>query len=214
MKVWLNRVHFPVTALGPGRRLGIWLQGCSLACPGCVSRDTWTPTGRHETSVEALLARCETLAPGEIDGVTISGGEPFEQPEALAALLRGLAARRAEQARPMDLLVYSGLRLATLQRRHAPILALADAVISEPFVSARAPGDGLRGSSNQLITPLSALGAARYGGTADAPGRRMQVAIDEEAIWFIGIPGPGDMARLEDAARRRGLELESCSWRA
>ena len=37
----LNKAHYPVTALGPGRRIGLWLQGCALACPGCISQDSW-----------------------------------------------------------------------------------------------------------------------------------------------------------------------------
>ena len=41
MKIAINKAHFPVTVLGPGRRIGIWLQGCSIHCKGCVSQDTW-----------------------------------------------------------------------------------------------------------------------------------------------------------------------------
>ena len=41
--VGVSRLHFPVTTLGPGRRAAIWLQGCSIHCRGCVSRDTWAP---------------------------------------------------------------------------------------------------------------------------------------------------------------------------
>ncbi len=37
----LNKAHWPVTVLGPGRRIGLWVQGCSIHCPGCVSQDTW-----------------------------------------------------------------------------------------------------------------------------------------------------------------------------
>ena len=36
----LSRMHFPVTTLGPGNRIGIWVQGCTIRCPGCVSADT------------------------------------------------------------------------------------------------------------------------------------------------------------------------------
>ena len=41
MALVVNRVHFPVTALGPGRRLGVWVQGCSIGCAGCLAHDTW-----------------------------------------------------------------------------------------------------------------------------------------------------------------------------
>ena len=55
MELSLSRVHFPVTTLGPGRRLGIWFQGCSIRCPGCISADTWGP-GRRRIALARLLA--------------------------------------------------------------------------------------------------------------------------------------------------------------
>ena len=41
--VSISRLHFPVTTLGPGHRIGIWFQGCSIRCEGCLSMDTWAP---------------------------------------------------------------------------------------------------------------------------------------------------------------------------
>ncbi len=79
----LSRIHFPVTALGPGKRIGIWFQGCSLRCPGCISTDTWARVTENAT-VAAVLAASASF--GEtVEGVTISGGEPSEQPAALEA---------------------------------------------------------------------------------------------------------------------------------
>lgn len=48
VNIYINNAHFPVTVLGPGA-LGIWTQGCSIGCKGCVSRDTWP-----EDETEAL----------------------------------------------------------------------------------------------------------------------------------------------------------------
>src|SRR5687767_5823772 len=100
MKMALSRVHYPVTALGYGRRLGIWLQGCPLACPGCISRDTWVADERHDTTLTETIAACDALVSGLIDGVTISGGEPFQQPDALEGLLSHWATRRSRQTAP------------------------------------------------------------------------------------------------------------------
>jgi len=85
MRVAVSRLHFPVTTLGPGRRLGVWLQGCSIRCPGCISVDTWDE-GSGMIDAEELL-RAVDLHAREADGLTVSGGEPFEQPAALASLL-------------------------------------------------------------------------------------------------------------------------------
>ena len=52
--VAISRLHFPVTTLGPGRRLGIWFQGCSIQCRGCISIDTWDKT-RGITTIESII---------------------------------------------------------------------------------------------------------------------------------------------------------------
>jgi anaerobic ribonucleoside-triphosphate reductase activating protein len=213
----LNKAHFPVTVLGPGRRIGIWLQGCSIGCAGCVSRDTWpTDTGRT-ISVAQLLAWCREVSRGELDGVTISGGEPFEQPTALAALLRGLHGWRASLSSDFDLLCYSGYPLRTLRKGHGGILDLLDAIIPEPFVETLPLGGIWRGSSNQPLVALSERGRSRYAAFSERPAsdaaKRLQVAVEKDRIWYIGIPDRGDMARLEAASRERGLHFAKTSWR-
>jgi anaerobic ribonucleoside-triphosphate reductase activating protein len=87
-EIAISRIHFPVTRLGPGRRVGIWVQGCSIRCPGCISVDTWV-RGRGRADVSEVL---EAIAPwmSTAEGFTISGGEPFDQPDALASLLAGI----------------------------------------------------------------------------------------------------------------------------
>ena len=57
----VNRVHYPVTTLGPGLQAGIWTRGCSLRCPGCISPDTWEPDPRRRLPVHRLLAWPQSL---------------------------------------------------------------------------------------------------------------------------------------------------------
>lgn len=54
MMLYLSRIHFPVTTLGPGNRIGIWFQGCSIQCQGCVSVDTWG-TGKGGVLVNEIM---------------------------------------------------------------------------------------------------------------------------------------------------------------
>ena len=116
----LNKAHYPVTTLGPGRRIGLWLQGCGLACPGCIAQDIWTFTADQALPLPVLLAWCQEVAQHGLDGITISGGEPFAQPEALLALLQALHDWRDNAGLNFDLLGYSGLSWrrcnATLRR--------------------------------------------------------------------------------------------------
>ncbi len=215
----ISRIHFPVQVLGPGERIGVWVQGCDLACHGCMARDTWAADGGVELDVSQVIERMlSNVGDTEVDGITISGGEPFDQPDGLRALLEQLPSRlRRRQRREVDVLVYSGHSWGHLQDRHRDILELADAVIPEPFDSAQMPGGRWRGSANQPLMVLSELGRERFGApsAADDPSApTMQVAVDEDGVWMIGVPrSAGDLRRLEGALRRRGVTLGEASWR-
>jgi len=212
----LNKAHWPVIVLGPGRRIGLWLQGCSIHCPGCVSQDTWPRDAGKRIAIADLLAWCRKVSAGVPDGITISGGEPFDQPAALQALLAGLAAWRREKRLDFDILCYSGYPLRKLEKAHPKILALLDALIPEPYVDTLPQGNVWRGSTNQPLVPLSARGRDRYAAHVDAPGdgnKRMQAAVEGRRVWMIGIPGRGDMAAVEALCASRGLALTEVSWR-
>jgi anaerobic ribonucleoside-triphosphate reductase activating protein len=217
MNIIINKAHFPVTVLGPGRRIGLWLQGCTIRCKGCVSQDTWPADPARAMPVKSLIDWCQRMANNELDGITISGGEPFDQPRPLAALLDGLGAWRTAAGLDFDILCYSGYPLKTLQKKHAKLLARLDAVIPEPYADGRPLGGLWRGSDNQTLVPLSPRGTARYASfVAQAQAtddKRMQVSIEDGKLWMIGIPHRGDMAALEDLCRQRGLELKAASWR-
>jgi anaerobic ribonucleoside-triphosphate reductase activating protein len=206
----ISRVHAPVTVLGPGRRLGIWFQGCSIGCRGCVSRDTWDAGAGRELPVAELAAHCrDRIEALGLEGITLSGGEPFEQPEALAELLTELAPWC--EARGIDRLCYSGLPMKRLTAEYSHILALLDAVMPEPFAMSQPNGEVWRGSANQPLVLLSALARQRYREVPKVhPG--LQVSVDSNRVWFIGIPREGDMDRITRGSAERGLALEDVSW--
>ena len=213
----LNKAHWPVTVLGPGKRIGLWVQGCTIHCAGCVSQDTWPSDATKAIAVRDLLAWCKRVAADGFDGVTISGGEPFEQPAGLAALLEGLHRWRTDAALDFDILCYSGYPLRTLERKHAKLLAMLDAIIPEPYVDNVPITHRWRGSRNQPLVPLSERGRLRYAEHVDAPAsagaKRMQAAVEGGRVWMIGIPERGDMERVEALCASRGLTLDKVSWR-
>ncbi len=217
MKIAVNKAHFPVTVLGPGQRIGIWVQGCGIGCKGCVSQDTWAKDPGREITVARLLTWCREVAAGGFDGVTISGGEPFDQPQALRALLKALHQWRAALDHKFDILCYSGYPLTRLRGRHAGILELLDAIIAEPYVENLPITQLWRGSSNQSLVPLSDLGRERFlpfiDAAADSFGKRIQTLVEAGRVWYIGIPARGDMAALEKACRERGIKFGEVSWR-
>ncbi len=213
----INKAHYPVTVLGHGRRIGIWVQGCSIHCKQCVSMDTWTPDPKRALRIADVLAWCRDRAKDGCDGITISGGEPFDQPHGLRALLTGLHAWRKSGGLDFDILSYSGYPLRTLQAKHSALLNLLDAVIAEPYIENLPPTAIWCGSANQSLVPLSERGKIRYAPYLNLPleqyGKQMQMSVEGGKVWMIGIPSRGDMAALETLCQSRGLTLSEVSWR-
>jgi anaerobic ribonucleoside-triphosphate reductase activating protein len=211
MRISISRLHYPVTTLGPGQRVGIWLQGCKIRCPGCVSLDTWAED-KGQTTVDEVV-RAVTSWLGEADGVTISGGEPFDQPDALAALLSKLPLCDKQ-----DVLVYSGYPFELIETLPAVRLGRIDALMSDPYLVNAAQALPLRGSDNQRLHLLTELGRGRlseYQVPGTASGKSLDVMFDDDGtVWLAGIPRPGDMARLKSVLGAQGHEIHTTASRA
>lgn len=199
--IGLSRLHFPVTTLGPGQRVGIWFQGCSIRCPGCISADTWAAALAFSTVADVLTAIQPWLAAA--DGITISGGEPFDQVAALQALLEGLRAGSSA-----DILVFSGYPLESLETNISRMCGLIDVIVSDPFERQTTQTMRLRGSDNQRLTFLTPLGRYRfdaYQAPRDERDRRLDVTFDDDgAVWFAGIPDRDDFARFKSRLEAQG----------
>ncbi len=201
MRLFLSRVHYPITALGPGRRIGVWFQGCSIRCAGCISADTWS-FGLGETTVEdAVQAFTPWL--NEADGVTVSGGEPFDQSDALIELLRDIRRRFCG-----DVLVYTGHPHEMVAQLLPAAEDLIDALITEPYDATAPQTLPLRGSDNQRLYLLTNLGRDRFenydSGRASAAPKLDVMFDDDGAIWFAGIPRRGDFSQMQRRLRERG----------
>jgi len=196
---------FPVEGLGPGRRVAIWLRGCGRCCPGCISPELWEPG--EATPLEEIAAVLAPLLP-EADGLTVSGGEPFAQAEALAALI-DLLRRQAD----MEVLVYTGFLLEELAAqggKTAALLEKIDILIDGPFMESMPNTLRWRGSDNQRVHLLTAR-AQQHAEAASAPmpePRPLQVQmIGTTRFRIIGIPRRGDIAAYRAAMAARGLEV-------
>jgi anaerobic ribonucleoside-triphosphate reductase activating protein len=204
LQLFLSRTHFPITTLGFGRRIGVWFQGCSIRCPGCISADTW-PAHQRETTTEALI---ETIAPWleAADGLTVSGGEPFDQPAALENLLRFY-----REGGRGDILVFSGYPWEVLAPAFAPYRALIDTLITDPFDATAGQTLALRGSDNQRMHLFTPLGELRYSAlqhaTREYGSASLDVFIDDDGnAWLAGIPRIGDMQRLKKLLEVQGFK--------
>jgi anaerobic ribonucleoside-triphosphate reductase activating protein len=179
-----------------------------------MSRDTWAADPARAVPADEILRVVGECGP--VDGVTISGGEPLDQPDDLIALLVDL--RSLPKLRGGDILCYSGRTTRFIRRRHPELLALVDAVVAGPYDWRRPCDDPLRGSANQSVLRVTRLGRERYpespgaAGRGTREGRRIQVALDQDRVRTIGVPAVGDLAALEAAAAAAGLGIAAASW--
>lgn len=168
--------------LGPGLRYAIWLQGCPFNCFNCI-----TPQARPV--VAAKIAEVESLAKdivsnSRIDGLTISGGEPFLQAEALVSLLSMVREYRPE----LTVLIFTGFNLENLDSPMArKVLEMTDVLIDGKYIDSLNDGIGLRGSSNQRIHFLSDRLTA-YEEEMNKGKRSIEVSFHDKVIDIIGIP--------------------------
>jgi anaerobic ribonucleoside-triphosphate reductase activating protein len=202
----LSRIHFPVTTLGPGRRIGIWFQGCSIRCPGCISMDTWAQ-GRGITTIDEVFNAIARWIP-VADGITISGGEPFDQPKALFELLKRL--RLLTEA---DVLVFTGHPWTKVGEILDASPGLIDALVTGPFDLNRNQTLALRGSDNQELHFLTAMGRARFASfqrPITEVERTLDIMFDDRGdVWFAGIPGRDDFRRLREMLENAGARLST-----
>ncbi len=69
---------------GPGKRFCIWVQGCKKHCKGCFATQTWEFGKGTDYLIDKLFTQIEKEP--EIEGITLLGGEPFEQAQSLFEL--------------------------------------------------------------------------------------------------------------------------------
>lgn len=133
---------------GPGLRFTVFTQGCPHACPGCHNPETHDPAGGEEVSVETLAQRLEKNP--LIEGLTLSGGEPFLQAEDCARLAR------AARALGLTVWTYTGFLYEQIQASDHPgwqaLLAETDVLVDGPYREAEhSYGLTFRGSRNQRL---------------------------------------------------------------
>ena len=138
-------------ANGPGPRFVVWVQGCSLGCPGCFNPETHPRTG-GEIIPTAALVEMALRESGIIEGITVSGGEPFQQIQALGNFLAII-----RKQSNLSTLVFTGFTWEEIQRLPgaAEVLRSIDVLLAGHYRNGLRIAKGLLGSSNKTIHFLS-----------------------------------------------------------
>lgn len=215
MLLSVNRILAPITVLGAGRRVGVWVQGCALACPGCASIDTWDSAQGVRYESAALAEKLADLVNREnLDGLTVTGGEPLDQAAQLAELISELKTRLSSspQADRFDVLLFSGYARSAAQRRAGALWDMLDAAVCGPYRQQLPSDVALIASSNQEMVVLTDLADSKY--SSSHGGHRMQVVSDGESLMMVGLPRPGELDHFASRLAERGIELAGVSWRS
>jgi len=178
-------------AEGPGKRFALWVQGCSLRCPGCCNPEMFAPDKGGSFVEPAALAR-EILSIDGLEGLSVLGGEPFEQPEALAELCALV------KAGGRSVMIYTGYTLAELRAKQSPavdaLLATVDLLVDGRYEQGR-PEKSRRwiGSSNQVmhfLTPRYAVDDPRF-----ATANTVELRFVNGQLTINGWPQAADALR-------------------
>ena len=175
-------------AEGPGRRFALWVQGCTIRCPGCCNPEMFAADkGRAVDSAE--LAQQVLGAPG-LEGVSILGGEPGEQAEAVADF--------CERVRlgGLSVMLYSGYTLEQLRQRPGAerLLGAVDLLVDGRYEQSL-PETKRRwlGSTNQVLHFLT----SRY--ASDDPrfgtSNTVELRLTREGLTINGWPALADGVR-------------------
>ena len=135
---------------GPGIRSVFWTQGCTLACKGCWNTQYWPSRGGEEISVSAILSQLEDLK--DIEGITLLGGEPLQQPQACLELIQGC------KEMGLSVFIYTGYEPSEFDDIMQSCFDLCDIAVTGRYVQElRDTTLRWRGSRNQQVHFISDL---------------------------------------------------------
>ena len=213
----VNRLAYPVTTLGFGKRIALWVQGCGRKCPGCSAHDTWDYDGGE--SVEELLLAHDVAGIAVVEdavGVTITGGEPFDQADAVAsfvALLRAtLEERDPRRGKEFDVLIYTGMGADEAAARSRCLWAAGDAFVCGPYRENEPSANPLFGSGNQELVCVTTRGRRHLDFGAVGSRHVIQYSLGAGDLSFAGITRAGDLGRMERELGSRGIRFGVVSW--
>ena len=129
---------------GPGDRFVIWTQGCRKGCKNCYNPETWSHYKNNLITIEEII---EEIKISSATGVTISGGDPLEQPMEIFSLLEKISLLDLKDG----VIVFTGYTLEEIKKdcQLERCLKYIDVLIDGRYIDEKRISSGLAGSSNQ-----------------------------------------------------------------
>lgn len=186
--MYVERLIYPIESLGPGKRIALWLQGCTHRCPFCASPELWDTKESHYIDARVFAhAVAQQFDWKVVDGLTVTGGDPMLQFDELMIFLQEV------RSWIPDILVYTGFTLEQLETnlstgKLAMAKSLVDVLIDGPYIHTLNDNHvSLRGSTNQLIHYWNPAHKKRYEEWMKTNGRPVQNVFIRESLISVGI---------------------------
>ncbi len=190
--------------LGPGQRGAVWFQGCERKCPGCTAPETWSKDGGTQIEIERLAHIFASLP--NLEGLTLSGGEPFLQAEGAVRLIEQCRRRRPD----FSFFAFTGFTLEELLKEENPdrlrLLANLDVLVDGPYRETEHLNLLWRGSKNQNVWFLTKRYEAAWKPRINETCVSMEMEMNEESIHFMGIPPKNFRNKLNTITQELGLK--------
>lgn len=195
--MYVARILYPVEVLGPGKRIGIWFCGCPHKCKGCSNPELWDFQDKYNVSLETVMALVTSIAKdNQVDGFTITGGDPMYQAEELQRLLALLREINS------DILVYTGYEIEELPKEYLHNIAV---LIDGRYIEERNNNCILRGSDNQRIFILNTDVHKKYNKYLKKASNQIQNFTTCDGIVSVGIHEPNFIDELNGKIIEKGL---------
>jgi anaerobic ribonucleoside-triphosphate reductase activating protein len=198
-RLLVSLIHYPLYVLGPGRRVGLWTQGCTIHCKGCMSIHAWEFDKSKAIDIDELA---QILSDFDCNKLTISGGEPFDQAPSLLALLRKIRGKFS------DILVYTGYKFETLLEKYPEHFEYIDAIVDSPFIEGMESEYVYKGSDNQRLFVLNKELQDEYDEWMNRKkDGYLQIKVKDNALFIIGIPYQKDLERIRKSVEQQFSKL-------
>lgn len=203
MYLKLNRIQYPIYNLGPGKRIGIWTQGCSIKCEGCVSRSLWSiKKGKNIKIGNFLKILCSDF--NDYDGITITGGEPFDQYESLIQLCRGI-----KENTTLSIFIYTGFTIEDLYQKFnkREIIHYVDYILDGPYIKNQHSNTNLKGSENQKFYKKIAKKMVPFENHHEID-KKWSFNLANENVFLSGIPKENDLQKIVSELHSKGIKIK------
>lgn len=190
MNINVYNIQKQTELLGPLKRSVLWVQGCMRNCEGCIAKNSHDTAGNLVLSAGVLASWYANEI--ETEGITISGGEPFLQAEAVAEMINLIKEKRPGYG----VIVYTGNNYEELLSRNdssvKSLLDVTDILIDGEYIQELHDTRFAIGSSNQRILRLtehySENDVDKYYNGEKKNNVRISISIDSNSLSMTGVP--------------------------